>query len=314
MKHVPQSELDAMLQSIRAHPEYCDPEYMISTYRSQGLKVFPHPLSTEIVNPIKQALLAEKGLSVVRIGDGEINLISYGAYPNTPNLDDNVVEAILGMQQDNFKVDPLWMIILRDLMMGAVAQADIVGVIGLWRPRPINTEQLVQLFLHDYRGISGQWRAMDYMLHLAAQGAFDHKILASAHLYFSLLEHLDLILPLARKIFIISDRERIMGKLKHKYPNIVFEFIPVGEPIHSPLAPRDRPDFLWPVFSSLPADLRGSLCLIGAGPWAEIYCGWIKQRGGVGVDLGTGFDLLDGAVTRPIHTLVGLEQIRKYAL
>lgn len=314
MKHVPQSELEAIIQSIHAHPEYCDPEYMISTYRSQGLQVLPDPLSTEIVTPINQALLANKGFSVVRIGDGEINLISYGAYANTPSLDYNVVEAILGMQQDSFRADPLWMIILRELMMGAVAQADVVGVIGLWRPRPINTEQLVQLFLHDYRGISGQWRAMDYMLRLAAQGTFDHKILTSAHLYFSLLEHLDLILPLARKIFIISDRERIMGKFKHKYPNIDFEFIPVGQPVNSPPAPRDKPDFLCAVFSSLPTDLRGTLCLVGAGPWAEIYCGWIKQRGGVGVDLGTGFDLLDGEVTRPIHTLWGLEQVRKYAL
>ncbi len=314
MKNIPQSELDAIIQSIRDHPEYCDPEYIISAYRSHGLKVFPDPFSAEIVTLINQALLANQGLSVVRIGDGEINLISYGAYVNTPNLDDNVVQAILGMQQDAFEGDRLWMLILRDLMIGAVAQADVVGVIGLWRPRPINAEQLVQLFLHDYRGISGQWRAMDYLLRLAAQGAFDHKILTSAHLYFSLLEHLDLILPLARKIFIISDRERIMDKFKHKYPKVDFEFIPVGKPAASSQTPRDKPDFLEAVFSSLPADLRGSLCLIGAGPWAEIYCGWVKQRGGVGVDLGTGFDLLDGEATRPIHTLLGLEQVRKYAL
>lgn len=314
MKEIPQSELDAVIQSICAHPEYCDPEYVISAYRSQGIEVIPDPFSAEIVAPIKQALRANQGLSVVRIGDGEINLLSYGAYANTPNLDDNVVEVILGMQQDTFGVDRLWMIILRDLMLGAVAQADIVGVIGLWRRRLVSVEQLIELFLNDYRGISGQWRAMDYMLRLAEQGALDHKIVSSAHLYFSLLEHLDPILRLARTVFIISDRERMLDKFKHRYPQVDFELIRVGKPVDSCQTPCDKPDFLGSVFSALPADLQGSLCLIGAGPWAEIYCTWVKQRGGVGVDLGTGFDLLDGEMTRPIHGIVGLEQVRKYAL
>jgi hypothetical protein len=40
---------------------------------------------------------------------------------------------------------------------------------------------------------------------------------------------------------------------------------------------------------------------VGAGPWAKIYCGWIKRRGGVAVDLGSGFDLLEGKLTRSIH-------------
>ena len=51
----------------------------------------------------------------------------------------------------------------------------------------------------------------------------------------------------------------------------------------------------------MPNDLRGCLCLIGAGPWAEIYCTWVKQRGGVAIDLGSGFDLLEGKVTRVMH-------------
>ena len=315
MKQVPQSELEAIIQSIRTHPQYGDPEYIISAYRAYGLEVIPDPFSAEIVAPIKQALLAHQGLSVVRIGDGEINLMSYGAYANTPNLDYNVVKSILGMQQDTFEVHDLWMIILRDLMMGAVAQADIVGVIGLWRPQgTISAEQFIQLLHNDYRGISGQWRALDYLLRLAEQGVFSHKILTSAHLYFSLLEHLDQILPLAQKILVISDREKMIEKLIQRYPKAAFEFIHVGKPAASGQASRDKPDFLWSVFSALPADLRGSLSLIGAGPWAEIYCTWIKQRGGVGVDIGTGFDLLDGEMTRPVHKILGLERVRKYAL
>ena len=102
--------------------------------------------------------------------------MSYGAYAHTPHLDDHVVKAILAKQQDAFEVDPVWMIILRDLMMGAVAQADVIGVIGLWRPQgPASAEHLARRFLQDHRGISGHWRAMDYMLKLAGQRAFDRQ-------------------------------------------------------------------------------------------------------------------------------------------
>lgn len=257
MKNLPQSEIEAMLQSIRAHPEYGDPEYVTNAYRSQGLKVIPDPFSADIIAPIKQALLAEKGLSVIRIGDGEMNLMSYGAYAHTPHLDDHVVKAILAKQQDAFEVDPVWMIILRDLMMGAVAQADVIGVIGLWRPQgPASTEHLARRFLQDHRGISGHWRAMDYMLKLAGQRVFDHKILTSAHLYFSVLEHLHEILPLAQKVLMISDREKVMEKIMSKFPNVDFEYIQVGEFTHSPQAPRDKPDFLSHLFSVLPTDMR----------------------------------------------------------
>ena len=39
-----------------------------------------------------------------------------------------------------------------------------------------------------------------------------------------------------------------------------------------------EPSFLANVEAALPKDLRGWLCLVGAGVWAEIYCHWIKQR------------------------------------
>lgn len=315
MNNIPQSELEEMVQSIRAHPEYLDPEYVLNTYRAHGIEVIPDPFSADIMTPIKYALHAGKALSVIRIGDGEINLISYKTYTSTPNLDHHVVKRIIAMQQDRFEVDTFWMIILRDLMMGALLQADIIGVIGLWRPNPLSTEELAQLFLKNYRGVSGQWRAVDFMLKLASRSILDHKLLASAHLYFSLLEYLDDILPLARMIFIISDRKTVAERFKKKYPNLNFEQIIVGMKLtETRPATLDKPDFLSLVDSALPMDLRGCLCLVGAGPWAEIYCTWIKQRGGVGVDIGSGFDLLDGQLTRPVHEAVGPDKLLKYVL
>jgi hypothetical protein len=74
------------------------------------------------------------------------------------------------------------------------------------------------------------------------------------------------------------------------------------------------PDFLAEVASQLPQDLRGWCCLIGAGPWAEIYCSWAKQRGGVAVDIGSGFDLLAGTPSRPAHTALGYASRNRFAI
>ncbi len=354
--NIPQSELDEIVQLILSHPEYLDPTYVINTYRRHVFNIIPDMFSADAVIPIKQALSDGKPLSVVRIGDGEINLLSYGAYSSTPCLNRYVVEKIVAMQNDCFKVDSLWMVILQDLMMGALMQADVIGVIGLQRFRYPNPEEIAQLFLKDYRGISGHWRAVDFMLSLANRGIFNNKTLASAHLYFSLLENLHDIIPLTKKVFIISNRKKVAEKFRQRYPNINFEYISVGKStelsaipgqiqcnsvikafwqkiarklnfksqrlcglqtcpeIAAELSSRDKPDFLLSVYSILPADMSGSLSLLGAGPWAEIYCTWIKQRGGVAVDIGSGFDLLDGEITRQGHKGVGLEKVRKYAL
>ena len=58
---------------------------------------------------------------------------------------------------------------------------------------------------------------------------------------------------------------------------------------------------LGDVGASLDRSLAGTLVLVGAGPWSEFHCTWVKERGGVAVDFGSGFDLLAGAATRPIH-------------
>ena len=281
---------------------------MINTYKSYGLEVIPNPFSEHVLTSIKRALQEEMPFSVIRIGDGESNLLTYSVYSNTKNLDCYSVKAIIAMQQDSFIVDGNWMIILRDLIVGAVAQANVVGVIGLWRGGCPTTEEIVKNLSQDYRGSIGHWRAVDYMLSLAGKDYLNKKIVASAHLYFSIMEHLNTILPLAKKVFIISNNKSIVEKLRRNYLALNFEYIPVGNTKISSKTLPDKPIFLSFVFSALPQDMRGCLCLIGAGPWAEIYCTWVKQRGGVGIDIGSGCDLLDGKATHTIHRRVNIEK------
>ena len=314
MDNIPTSEFDEVLEFIAQRSQYLNFKHIEQLYCSYHLPPITTPFSAEILFPVKRALQENMGLSVIRIGDGEANLLTFGAYPATPHLNNYVVKKIISMQQDSFEVSEDWNVILRDLMMGAVAQADIVGVLGFWRSPPYPTiESILQQFYQDPRGMSGQWRAIDYMLHLAREGMLQNKLITSAHLYFSVLEHMDDLIPLAKKVLIISDKATVVQKLQRKYPTSDFDYIAVGTTTEE-LRCSATPIFLSQVFSSLPLGMNGYLCFVGAGPWAEIYCTWIKQRGGVGIDLGSGFDLLEGIVTRPVHRKVGVEKVSRYKL
>lgn len=314
MNEISQREIDGVIQAIRSNPEYLDPGYVVNAYQAYGLEVMPDPFAEGPIAALKDALREQKPLSVIRIGDGEANLVTFGHYAGSETLDRYVVRAIVAMQQDRFLVDEQWTIVLRDLMLGAIAQADIIGVVGVWRRgRPV-VERFVARFLLDHRAFCGEWRAVDYMLNLASRGALAGKKIASVRLYFSILEHLDAILRLAERIFIISDREGIVEKLRTRHPRQRIEFIAVGKTGGDSGVPPDRPTFLSATFSELPRDMRGCLCLIGAGIWAEFYCTWVKQRGGVAVDIGSGCDLLDGHLSRPIHKSIDPEKLQKYRL
>ncbi|MFC1605642.1 hypothetical protein ACFL33_02115 [Pseudomonadota bacterium] len=316
---IPQHEIDEISRSIICRPELFDTAFVIGEFRKKGLHVIADPHSGEIIKLVQQALSACNPLSVLRFGDGEINLLSYGAYFKTPQLNAYAAKKIIDQQQDTFEADSTWMIILRELMMASLLQADIVGVLGVWRDWPSTAEerahapkQLVELLKRDIRGVSGYWRGPEYMLQLAYRGLLNNKTIAPAHLYFAILDHLDDLITYAQSVVIISNRQSVPEKLSQRHAGMSFEFIAVGEKPNT--ASPGKPDFLSKVHTKLPESMSGCLALVGAGPWSEIYCTWIKQRGGVAIDVGSGFDLLEGLVTRPIHKWLGDEKADKYKL
>lgn len=307
---VPEAEIELFRQHIHAHAEYCDPEYVIGAYEDAGLTVLPDPFSAAVLDPIIEALRKENPLSVIRIGDGEVSLLAHDSYVGTPSLDRYALLATIALMKDSFEVSELWMSVLRDLMLAAVWEADLIGCRGLSRSvqRMSSVADFIRVLSRDLRGGVGVFRSIEFMLRLSRQKMLREKIVCSAHLYFSVLDHLSTLLQHASRVLCISSESSAVEKLRKTYPTIQIDHIPVGTNGQS--SARTEPVFLREVETSLPRDLRGSLCLVGAGVWAEIYCTWIKRRGGVGVDIGSGFDLLAGRTTRPAHK-EALGELRK---
>ena len=307
---IPASEIELFLQQVRAHASYWDPDYVRKTYRKAGVQMISDPFSANASAPIITALERQTPFSAIRIGDGEANILAYDVFSDTPNLDGFALEKSVAQHSDSFKIGTLWMSILQEMMLSSILQADIIGVIGLYRfgqASPVERHKrfLEKLAQHpDLRGQVGHFRGVQTIMRLASQGILKGKTLASAHFYFSILLHMDSYITAAKKVVAVTNNKNAGDVLRERYPSCSITVIPIGLQLQSEDGPSTKPDFLQKVRAALPENLRGCLCLVGAGIWAEIYCSWIKQRGGVAVDFGSGFDLLAGRMTRPVHRTV----------
>ena len=299
---VPPAELESFWNWAAAHPEYLNPDHVRRRYRRAGLRVIADPFGSKVVRPIVRALRRKTPFSAIRIGDGEAGILSYGAYRGTPNLDRHALTATTTIFDDSFRLTETWALILRDLMMASVQSADLIGCRGMSRRVQYfsGINDLKSRVGRDIRGAVGIYRAVDYPLRLARDGILRGKIIGSAHLYFSVVNNLSRLFRFAKNILCISPEPSVIDKMRTAYPGNRFHHIPVGRKCPD-FSQRPEPSYINEVETMLPSDLHGWLCLVGAGIWAEIYCTWIKRRGGAAVDIGSGFDLLAGRIARPAH-------------
>lgn len=305
--NIPVEELDFIKAQINDNSDILERKNLIDYYVSCGLEVISDPFDQKIIKPLILALETNTPYSHVRIGDGEISFLVFGKEPETPNIDRFALERSMMNFQDRFQISESWAVKLRMQMEAAVQAADAVGVRGLWWPREVELSAdakralLTQRLDEDLRGISGVWRSTKHMLELAEIGGLDGKLVCSAHSYFGIVKGIADLINIAEDIILLTNRSGAVAKLRSQFPKKHFHHIALSTELKKPEQWTGEPDFLYRVKSQLPHDLTGHLVLVGAGAWAEFYCSWIKERGGVGVDIGSGFDLLQGMVTRPVQ-------------
>lgn len=190
-------------------------------------------------------------------------------------------------------------------MHTSMVAADVVGVLGLWRPNQISLQSFVENQSINIRGKVGQWRGIEYIKGCLESGELAGKKLVSAHCYFGIVKHLGHILNFTEKLFIISNNREVVEYIRDRYQRLEVIQITAKETKKPPTS--CVPVFFEEIKAQIPDQMEGSLSLIGAGPWAELYCSWVKDRGGVAVDLGSGMELIVGEKTRPVHAHIQLD-------
>lgn len=252
------------------------------------------------------ALKTSRPLALIRVGDGEGNLLGFASR----RQDDRELKwfnAAFYMQDHQILDLPSARRFSSDVAR-AIEGADIIGlrsfIPGIEDPRIRNTSYIPNTFQRgEIRGALGIIRALEYGKVAIQQSVYRNSLVVSAWIYIELLKHLDAIFEHAPRVIVITGRPELQPVFLRKLKTRLASFEVV--PIHASEATSERP-FHYPkrfaeIAELLRSDLRGALVLVGAGLFGKIYCATAKQSGAVALDLGSGFDILAGKLTRLIH-------------
>lgn len=233
-------------------------------------------LSTE---DIFNALTIGRPISIIRAGDGEkIVLESNKDLPALHLCLKSVMERQLGYEPTVTEVNEV-----RNNLIRAYAGANIVGV-----PMQMNLGEL-----------NKHWIGVENVVKpLCTTNKFTSTDIGYNLLYDGLL---DKWLKGKNTIVYISCRD-IDDQLRKRYGTITINsfIIPPEHKFTSGYIGRKHyPEIFneveWWLNS---AKCKGNPCLVGAGVIGKIYTNWMRDRGGVAIDLGAVFDLWGGYSTR----------------
>lgn len=229
----------------------------------------------EVFLQVKRAADQGAPYSVIRLGDGEGAFLGYPTITNRRDVDEYLLRWI--RTSAVAEADVLQLVAA---LKAAVKNAD---VIGLPRPR--------QLLHRIYRAVPEAVEAFNLRGEsaLLADAAL-HRLLNHALLYRPLLRN-------ARFLGVISCR-RIADDLQALFDirasrwygvrgEDVTHFTDLAVDAAGEVETLHYPDGYRELHDKLEVPFPGALFLVGAGAFGKIYCHWIRQRGGVAIDIGS---------------------------
>jgi hypothetical protein len=252
-----------------------------------------------------RSLSAGDAFMMLRIGDGEANLVRFAA--DEGSFETKWINALFRMHDNQILGSEDSRMIARDLLE-SINQADVVGLRPLC-PAPIgqHLDAIAQTIdAGDVRGALGMIEAFRQADRALANREFRHAVLTSAWVHLTLLEHLDRLLDNAQRVIVITGRQELGSLFSDKLQGRLTAFLTI--PLQASDQASPERGFHYPhryrqIIDALAGDLHGTLVLVGAGIFGKKYCAIAKHNGAVALDLGSAFDILAGKRTRPVHSL-----------
>ena len=245
----------------------------------------------EVLPVLRRHVVEGVSLSMVRLGDGEGRLLGFPEIVDKPELD---VSLQIWFGRTDFDPDDLAALAVE--LRAATRGADIVGL-----PRPSQAE------LPEYRPVFDALERFGLLNHgpLLTDAAI-HRYLQIGLFYRDLLDRLPFcglvtcrdLAPEVARVFRIGRVEQYLIPGEAKYPG--------------PLAGEHFPARFRELRATLTVPFQGAVFLVGAGALGKIYCHWIKERGGIALDVGSICDAWAGGgagrLRKPCHRLQMYEQ------
>jgi hypothetical protein len=253
------------------------------------------------------ALIARAPMSFNRMGDGEGNILGI-LEPGSDAEHELAWFNAMFSRQTGVVLDLQSALgVARDLET-ALTSANILGVRTLtpWStenwpyatPTEIIRNSIADENLRGAHGLLCAETAFDRWL---ADATLKHTILTHAWAYLSILPHLPAMIAAADRVVLISGRPSVHEALVRRNPGKPIDLLKI------PLEPENRrhkthyPELYRRILEQLSGDLAGCLVLAGAGLLGKAYVHKAARCGAVALDLGSGFDLLAGVRSRPVH-------------
>lgn len=237
----------------------------------------PTQKPADVVRMIKQHQAEGRPMSVIRLGDGESAVIGYPEF-TPPNEFERFLRVFFGANALTKEQKTKFVQLVRD----AVRAADIIGVTG---GSEVTKFTVIRYFLEHYRLTD----VTTAITHLAL-----HRSLQEFGLYDELLRNQDVV-----GLITCRDVEQSL-KSNFSIREVVTYKVPeeVAHARDKSNVARHFPDRFEAIRETLAVPKQGMLFLIGAGPLGKVYCQWVKERGGIGLDVGSMFDAWAGLATR----------------
>lgn len=234
-----------------------------------------------VVHAIEAALREKRGFSLIRLGDGEGVLLDHANPAQKEGLAASLAcwfgEQVLSTRE----VEQLC-----DMLGGAIAGSDVLGL-----PRPFQV------------GLSPRYGAVfDHLgavLKTRTRRGMPLYGDTALHFYLQWSGALARLLCGVEKVTLITCRD-VGPALAQTYDIAVRSLLVMGEHCWpGAVDERHWPDGFGRVMAGIEQVGAGELVLVGAGALGKAYCEAVRQRGGVAIDIGSGFDGWAGVMSRP---------------
>ncbi|RWQ68700.1 tetratricopeptide repeat protein [Mesorhizobium sp.] len=276
--------------------------------RSGHADFFPDPSfvlneALEVATCIAEAFDELKPLSLIRLGDGEGCMLPY-----RPELE-------VFRETDREATQQTWWggaaqvdDALEWQLKEAIRSADVVGLPDLDRTSRGILSNSLEALGDGGRNARGLLASIDF----AAGNTSKQAVLTSCHIHQSLSFWgiWDVLLPRLGAVSLITCHAKLGGVLAQRH-GITIETVHLVPPEHKYAAgfasiagDAHYPHAFTRLRDRLSGQLRGRVFLISAGMLGKIYCMWIRQAGGIAIDIGSAADFWCGHDTRSVVDIV----------
>lgn len=261
-------------------------------------------LTNVAITDILNKCIAEgRPCSVIRAGDGEGAFLAYALSLTDPDyrtVGHRISGTVIGNQiwhtwlgENIVDIPEETVIRLERDFREAVANADIIGIPpikGLWKARHnyISLHGLAEAHRYCTRHGNGTLSAAQLNVLLHSESDFYRHFMANAKFLGLISCHpaLGSVIKDAFKIEFISEY-----LIPFQAGNAdIFRYLPNSQ--------RHYPEYYNELRSTLTVPFPGAVFFVAAGIFGKVYCNWIKEMGGIAIDIGAIADAFAGFNTR----------------